>query len=484
MAAPSALKCCRNLPLVVVLGATGTGKSKLAIEIASRFNGEIISADSMQIYKSLDIITNKVTQAEREAAPHHLLDFLDPLLNFTVADFQSKALGVINNLANSNKLPIIVGGTNYYIESLLWKILVRPEKEPDDQLTFDSNRVLLRDVISSFLKSKADVDCETNTAATALLSDVPDDASLGDVCTERLYKCLEMVDPERAVRLHPKDRRKIERSLQVFQVHGRPHSDIIEEQRQMKGGSSLGGPLRFQRPCVLWLQCDQNVLDKRLDARVDDMIAAGLIKEMEEFHERYNKHRIDHNLEADYTKGIFQSIGFKEFHRYLLMNSEEKASPKGQKEFAQGLWLMKQVTKRYSRKQKRWITQRFLRTPDRQVPPVYSLDATDVSCWDTCARDKSFEIVRDFLEGREPSHKPIPLLDGNNNQQQLFTCDICNVSTIGNITWQAHMKSKKHLALAKKQKERQADGDRNGWANAEPSHVEAALIQCLISRNQ
>lgn len=229
----------------------------------------------------------------------------------------------------------------------------------------------------------------------------------------------------------------------------------------MKGGSSLGGPLRFQRPCVLWLQCDQNVLDERLDARVDDMIAAGLIKEMEEFHERYNKHRIDHNLEADYTKGIFQSIGFKEFHRYLLMNSEEKASPKGQEEFAQGLWLMKQVTKRYSKKQKRWITQRFLRTPDRQVPPVYSLDVTDVSCWDACARDKSFEIVRDFLEGREPSHKPIPLLDGNNNQQQLFTCDICNVSTIGDITWQAHLKSKKHLALAKKQKERQADGDRN-----------------------
>ncbi|KAH7974554.1 hypothetical protein HPB49_016563 [Dermacentor silvarum] len=282
MAAPSALKCCRNLPLVVVLGATGTGKSKLAIEIASRFNGEIISADSMQVYKSLDIITNKVTQAEREAAPHHLLDFLDPLSNFTVADFQSKALGVISNLANSNKLPIIVGGTNYYIESLLWKILVRPENKPDDQLTFDSNRVLLRDVINSFLESKTDVDCESNTAATALLNDVPDDASLGDVSTECLYKCLEMVDPERAVRLHPKD-----------------------------------------------------LLDERLDARVDDMIAAGLIKEMEEFHERYNKHRIDHNLEADYTKGIFQSIGFKEFHRYLLMNSEEKASPKGQKEFAQ-----------------------------------------------------------------------------------------------------------------------------------------------------
>uniref|UniRef100_A0A224ZAS9 tRNA dimethylallyltransferase n=1 Tax=Rhipicephalus zambeziensis TaxID=60191 RepID=A0A224ZAS9_9ACAR len=476
MAAPNALKCCRNLPLVVVLGATGTGKSKLAIEIASKFNGEIISADSMQVYKSLDIITNKVTQAERDAAPHHLLDFLDPLSNFTVADFQSKALGVIDNLANRNKLPIIVGGTNYYIESLLWKILVRPEQEPEDQAGFDSNRVLLRDVVGSFLETRTDIDSETSDAVTTLLSDKPDDASLGDVSTEHLYKCLEIVDPERAVRLHPKDRRKIERSLQIFQVHGRPHSDIIEEQQQMEGGSSLGGPLRFQRPCVLWLQCDQNVLDERLDARVDDMIAAGLIKEMEEFHERYNKHRIDHNLEADYTKGIFQSIGFKEFHRYLLMDNEEKASPKGQKEFAQGLWLMKQVTKRYSRKQKRWITQRFLRTPDRQVPPVYSLDATDVSCWDERARDKSFEIVKDFLEGREPSHKPIPLLDSNNNRHRLFTCDVCNVTTIGSITWEAHVKSKKHHALVKKQKERQADEE----MNRNPSTEEHAKAQDAV----
>ncbi|KAK8765141.1 hypothetical protein V5799_032252 [Amblyomma americanum] len=407
----------------------------------------------MQVYKSLDIITNKVTPAERDAAPHHLLDFLDPLLNFTVADFQSRALGVINNLLNRQKLPIIVGGTNYYIESLLWKILVRPENQSDDQLAYNSNRILLKEVINSFLKNRSDSDSEAEAAATALLSEVSDNASLGDISTEHLYKCLETVDPERALRLHPKDRRKIERSLQVFQVHGRPHSELIEEQQQLEGGSSLGGPLRYEQPCVLWLQCDQNVLDERLDARVDDMMSAGLIQEMEEFHERYNKHRLDHNLEADYTKGIFQSIGFKEFHKYLLMNAEEKASPEGQKAFAEGLWLMKQVTKRYSRRQKKWIVQRFLRTPDRQVPAVYSLDATDVSRWDESARDKAFEIVSDFVEGRVPSHEPIPLLDSNNNRQRLFTCDICDVSVIGSITWEAHRKSKKHLALAKQKRE-------------------------------
>lgn len=415
----------------------------------------------MQVYKSLDIITNKVTQAERQAAPHHLLDFLDPLLNYTVADFQNKALGIIDNLFRSQKLPIVVGGTNYYIESLLWKILVRDEKPFDDQLAYDSNQVQLREVVSSFLQTKRGACHEAADAANLLLASVPDSACFEDVTTDQLYECLKLVDPERALRLHPKDRRKIERSLQIFQVHQKPHSQIIAEQQQLEGGSSLGGPLRYRHTCVLWLQCDQNVLDERLDSRVDDMISAGLIEEMEEFHERYNKHRLDHNLDADYTKGIFQSIGFKEFHRYLLMGSEEKASAQGQKAFAEGLWLMKQVTKRYSRKQKKWITQRFLRTPDRQVPRIYGLDATDVSCWDASVRDKAYTVVQDFLDGKEPSRDPIPLLDGNNNSQRLFTCDICNISVIGSVTWETHAKSKRHQALARQKRKQEADETTN-----------------------
>ncbi|CAN7939846.1 unnamed protein product, partial [Ixodes hexagonus] len=102
--------------------------------------------------------------------------------------------------------------------------------------------------------------------------------------------------------------------------------------------------------------------------------------------------------EADYTRGIFQSIGFKEFHRYLIMSPEEQQSKEGQKLFTECLWLMKQVTKRYSRQQKKWIMQRFLSTPDRQVPPIYGLDATDVSQWEHLVRDRAFDVVEDFLE--------------------------------------------------------------------------------------
>ncbi|XP_076045086.1 uncharacterized protein LOC143027609 [Oratosquilla oratoria] len=119
----SVVKCAR-VPIVVVLGATGAGKSKLALEIASRFNGEIISADSMQVYKGLDIVTNKVTEEEQSLVKHHLLDFVDPLSRYTVVDFRDKALPIIEDLLHKGVMPVIVGGTTYYIESLLWKVLV------------------------------------------------------------------------------------------------------------------------------------------------------------------------------------------------------------------------------------------------------------------------------------------------------------------------------------------------------------------------
>ncbi|EEC19059.1 tRNA delta(2)-isopentenylpyrophosphate transferase, putative, partial [Ixodes scapularis] len=187
---------------------------------------------------------------------------------------------------------------------------------------------------------------EEKTKLDSLLTKVSANSQSEEVSTEDMYSCLELVDRARAKMLHPKDR----------------------------------------------------LLDERLDGRVDDMIDCGLVREMQEFHSSYNRHRLEQNLEADYTRGIFQSIGFKEFHRYLVMSPEEQQSKKGQKLFAEGLWLMKQVTKRYSRRQKKWIMQRFLSTPDRQVPPIYGLDATDVSQWEHLVRDRAFDIVEDCLE--------------------------------------------------------------------------------------
>ncbi|KAJ3146706.1 hypothetical protein HK101_002294, partial [Irineochytrium annulatum] len=128
------LKGENGLPnVVVVVGTTGVGKSNLAIEIARSLNGEVINADSMQVYEGLDIVTNKVTDEERKGVVHHLLGFVDPAEEYSVGQFEKDALRTIADIHSRNKLPILVGGTHYYIQSLLWRnsLIARPE-EPDN----------------------------------------------------------------------------------------------------------------------------------------------------------------------------------------------------------------------------------------------------------------------------------------------------------------------------------------------------------------
>uniref|UniRef100_A0A915IR55 Uncharacterized protein n=1 Tax=Romanomermis culicivorax TaxID=13658 RepID=A0A915IR55_ROMCU len=111
--------------ILFILGPTGCGKTKLSIEICKKFDGEIVSTDSMQIYRALDIATNKITVEEMENVPHHMMSFLDPLtLGYTVVNFRNQALNVIADIHSRGKLPVVVGGTNYYVEALLWKILL------------------------------------------------------------------------------------------------------------------------------------------------------------------------------------------------------------------------------------------------------------------------------------------------------------------------------------------------------------------------
>ncbi|KDR17577.1 tRNA isopentenyltransferase, mitochondrial [Zootermopsis nevadensis] len=406
-----------RIPVIVILGATGSGKSKLGIEIARKFAGEILSADSMQVYKGLDIITNKVTAEERLLAPHHLLDIVEPLQRFTVVDFRNRALPVIEKLMQDGKLPVIVGGTNYYIESLLWKVLV---ENPVKQMKVQGVTV-----------------------------DLMDEAALEHLPSPQLYERLQAVDPDMAQSLHPNNKRKIIRSLQVYAQTGRTHSSILREQRSADGGSELGGPLRFPHSCILWLQCDQKVLDERLDVRVDTMLEQGLVQELLDFHRRYNKERLATSTEADYTKGIFQSIGFKEFHEYLVLSEEDRDSEKGSKLFHVGVDALKLVTRRYARRQLRWITNRFLCRPSRQVPPVYGLDATDPNLWNEHVLGPALQIVESYLKGWAPAGiDPLPVTERSvKNDLKIHHCDVCDRMFIGDIQWNDHLHSKKHRRM-------------------------------------
>lgn len=405
-----------KLPLVVILGATGSGKTKLSLEVARKFGGEIISADSMQIYKGLDIISAKVTKEEQLLAPHHLIDILKPEETYTVIEYRNKAKEIIDKLLSQNKLPIVVGGTNYYIESLLWNILIE-----------DFGQNLKRK--SSELFSK---DC--------------------DIPSDQLHNKLKLLDPEMAKRLHPNNRRKIIRALEVLHDKGRKLSDILNEQHSSEGGSKTSGGLRYPNSVILWLQCEQKVLDTRLDNRVDEMMKDGLVDELLKFHNHF------HN--PDYTKGMFQSIGFKEFNSYLILEESQKNEDLGKRKLEEGIELLKIATRRYARKQIRWINNRFLGRDDRAVPPIYGLNATNVSEWEENVSKKALNIIDSYVRSIPCNFTRLPKLEtlsSPNVDDKTHICEICKRIFVGQLQWNLHLKSNKHKKMKEKQKKIEVD---------------------------
>ncbi|XP_065600664.1 tRNA dimethylallyltransferase isoform X1 [Cyrtonyx montezumae] len=411
-------------PLVVILGATGTGKSALAVELGLRLGGEIVSADSMQVYKGLDIITNKVSPQEQRLCRHHMISFVDPLVsNYTVVDFRDKAVALIEDIFARDKIPIVVGGTNYYIESLLWKVLVNTK----EKCSLVPGTVTDRKV------------------------------ELEQLDAVDLHRRLSQVDPEMAAKLHPNDKRKVARSLQVFEETGIPHSEILQQQQEEEGGGPLGGPLKYPHSCILWLHADQAALDRRLEQRVDDMLAAGLLEELRDFHQRYNQEKVTENRQ-DYQHGIFQSIGFKEFHEYLV--SEGNCSPETSALLLQkGIQALKQVSKRYARRQNKWVRNRFLKRPGPNVPPVYGLEVSNLLRWEEDVLKPALEIVESFIQGREPPVEPVKMeCDVNENKRSHRVCELCDRVIIGDREWAAHTRSKAHLHHLKKRRKLEAAG--------------------------
>lgn len=447
-----------RVPMVVILGATGTGKTKLSVELAQKFNTEIISADSMQIYKGLDVVTAKATQRERSLAHHHLLDLLEPHQHFTVVDFRNRALKIIDKLIENGKIPIVVGGTTYYMESIVWNILVEDDID-DEQLLWEKDedarkRRLIdekeRDGVKS-VELNDDSDKTDIIDKDKLLHDIENEA----FSNEEFHEKLKAIDPVMASRLHPNNRRKIKRAIEIWLKTGRRHSEILEEQRLTEG--------QLRRPestVVFWLKCEQKVHDERLNARVDEMMENGLIEELLDFHDRHNKQRLEDGKPADYTKGIFQTLGFKEFHDYLMLNKEEKKSEKGEKLLQLSVENMKMATRRYARKQNKMVLSRFLDHPTRVMPPIYSLDTTDVSKWNENVQNKAIDIVECFLEGKSSQHERLQstadeltkTLDVNSHNY----CDVCQRIIIGDKTYRIHLESNKHKKMLKKQKKEQS----------------------------
>ncbi|KZC13841.1 tRNA dimethylallyltransferase, mitochondrial, partial [Dufourea novaeangliae] len=199
------------------------------------------------------------------------------------------------------------------------------------------------------------------------------------------------------------------------------------------------------------------VLEQRLDSRVDAMLETGLVQELLDFHRRYNEQWIQTNTSPDYTKGIFQSIGFKEFHSYLVLPENEKREKKGQELLKKAIDDLRLVTKRYAKKQQKWVRNRLIRRSDRQVPRVYTLDCTDLDKWDSSVYEQAVKIVEATLRGEEPLQKPLnesvtnqKLTDSSN--EECYHCDVCDRFFVGDVQWSAHMDGEKHRKVLKRKK--------------------------------
>ncbi|NXG38116.1 MOD5 dimethylallyltransferase, partial [Dromaius novaehollandiae] len=399
-----------------------------------------------QVYKGLDIITNKASPREQRLCRHHMISFVDPLVsNYTVVDFRDRAVPLISLHAifARDKIPIVVGGTNYYIEALLWKVLVD---------TTVPRRV---SAVTPGRLAPPEKDGPVPVPVPGPAADRK--AELERMDGVELHRRLSRVDPEMAARLHPHDKRKVARSLQVFEETGIPHSELLHRQQQEEGGGPLGGPLKYPQSCILWLHAEQAALDQRLEKRVDDMLAAGLLEELRDFHRRYNREKVAENRQ-DYQHGIFQSIGFKEFHEYLV--SEGTCSPETSALLLQkGIQALKQVTKRYARRQNKWVRNRFLRRPGPNVPPVYGLEVSDLLRWEEDVLKPALEIVESFIQGREPPAEPVRMeYDVNENKRSHRVCELCDRIIIGDREWAAHTRSKSHLHHLKKRRRLESAG--------------------------
>ena len=247
--------------LVVITGPTAVGKTKLSIELAKRIGGEIISADSMQVYKYMNIGTDKISSDKMEGVPHHLIDFLDPHEDFNVFIFQKLVKEAIEGIASRGKVPIIVGGTGFYIQAVLYDI--------------------------DFTETDEDETYRHELEQRALTEGV-----------HVLHEELRAVDPESADAIHENNSKRVIRALEYYKKTGRKISEHNTEQHQRTS------PYDFK---YFVLTDDREVLYSRIEKRVDQMIDEGLETEVKEL------------LAMDIPKEAtsMQGLGYREMIGYL-----------------------------------------------------------------------------------------------------------------------------------------------------------------------
>lgn len=248
-------------PLVILTGPTAVGKTALSIKLASEIGGEIISADSMQVYRQMDIGSAKIKPEEMGGIPHHMIDILEPEEEFNVCLFEKLALEAMEQIYERGHIPVVVGGTGFYIQALLYQIDFTEE--------------------------------ETDTAYRDKLWQLGEEKG-----NHYLHELLRKVDPESAEEIHENNRKRVIRALEFYENCGKPISTHNKEQRQKTSAYNS---------CYFVLTDDRKKLYERIESRVDQMLSKGLVDEVRTLKERG----------CNASMVSMQGLGYKEILEYL-----------------------------------------------------------------------------------------------------------------------------------------------------------------------
>lgn len=246
--------------VIVICGPTASGKTALSIELAKKINGEIVSCDSMQIYKDMDIGTAKPTIEEMQGIKHYMLDFVSPDERYSVADYKKQAKQAIREIIEKGKVPIVVGGTGLYVDSLIYEIEYQ-------NIEFDE---------------KYRKQLEERSEKEGL---------------EVLYNEAKKIDPEAIIKISPNDKKRILRILEIYNATGKNKTEQEKESRKNEV------EFDYKVYAISW---DREKLYDRINQRVDIMIDQGLIEEVQKIYSKYNK-----------FPTAMQGLGYKEVLEYL-----------------------------------------------------------------------------------------------------------------------------------------------------------------------
>ena len=292
-------------PLIILTGPTAAGKTKASIGLAKAVGGEIISADSMQVYRYMDIGSAKIRSAEMEGIPHHLVDVLDPEEDFHVVRFQQMAKEALREIYSHGRIPVIAGGTGFYIQALLYDI---DFKENED---------------SSPVRRELEALAERE----------------GERAPQLLHAMLRQVDPEAAAQIHANNIKRVIRAIEYFRQTGEKISLHNQQEKEKES------PYNF---LYYVLNTDRALLYERIDRRVDLMMEQGLVEEV--------KALKDMGCRRGHTS--MQGLGYKEILDYL----------EGRCSLDEAVYILKRDTRHFAKRQLTWFKRerdvRFLNLPD------------------------------------------------------------------------------------------------------------------------